>query len=114
MRFTIARYLSTGRSKLWPLKVMSWGAMANPFHKVAYQLSLRSFPDMRCSKCVHAPTLRLAARDQSADANNLVQGMLGKARPESLPYIRIGGVAEVEHPGSRREVRNGFQVPRDD
>ena len=24
MRFTIARYLSTGRSKLWPLKVVSW------------------------------------------------------------------------------------------
>ena len=28
--------------------------------------------------------------------------------------IRIGGVAEVAHPSGCREVRNGFQVPRDD
>jgi hypothetical protein len=42
------------------------------------------------------------------------KGMLGKARPKSLTHIRIGGVAEVEHPGSCRKVRNGFQVPRDD
>jgi hypothetical protein len=56
----------------------------------------------------------MAARHQSADAHNLVERMLGKARPNSRPYIRIGGVAEVEHPRGRREVRNSFEVPDDD
>jgi hypothetical protein len=36
------------------------------------------------------------AGDQSANANNLVQKMLGKIRPEGLPGLRLGRVADTQ------------------
>ena len=70
-----------------------------------------AFACMRCAQSIHAPALRLAARDQSADADDLVEGVLMKAFAERIADFRFGGVAHVEHPRGRCEVAHRFQVP---
>ena len=85
-----------------------------PLGECTDQIGLGSLPYVRCPQGVHAPTLMLAARDQSADADDLVKRVLGKTFAESLPHLRFRCLAEVEHPSGRREVRNGLDVPCDD
>ncbi len=67
-------------------------------HKGAYQLGLGALAYMGRAECINAPALRLAARDQPADANDLMQRMFGKPGPERLADVSLGRLAHVEHP----------------
>ena len=54
------------------------------FHKGADQLGLGALSYVGCAERVNAPALRLAARDNRADAYDLVERVLWEARPKCL------------------------------
>jgi hypothetical protein len=85
--------------------------LANLFDEVAYQLCLGSLANVRRAERVDAPALRLAARDQGANTNDLMKWMLGKSRTKCFPDFNLGRGTQIKHPRSSREIRNGFQVP---
>jgi hypothetical protein len=65
----MARYLRTGRSKLWP-----------------FQVTIRPFPGMGCPKGVNAPAFWLTACDQGTDADDSMKPMFWETGPQGLPH----------------------------
>ena len=54
--------------------------LADFFDEVSDQLSLRSLSGVGCAQRIYAPTFRLSACDQCADACNFMKRVLGEAR----------------------------------
>ena len=63
---------------------------------------------------IHAPTFRLVACYQRANASDLVKRVLGKPWSDSLSYLGFSGVAQVQHTRGCCEVRDSLKVPNDD
>ena len=63
---------------------------------------------MRRAKCINAPALSLAARDQAPDADDLVQGMFGETRAKRAPDISLRFFDHIEH--SRRRGEIGYRL----
>ena len=81
--------------------------LTNLLHKVAYQLGLWTLAYMRSAERINAPTLRLAAGDQRADAHDLMQRMFWEALPERLPDVRFGSVAQIQRCRSASRIARG-------
>ena len=67
--------------------------LANLFDKIAYQLRLGSLAYVRRTERIHPPALKLAARDQRADADDLMERVLSGARVEAVWTARTGDCA---------------------
>jgi hypothetical protein len=59
---------------------------------------------MGSARCVHAQALELPARDQRADACDLVKRVLGEARAERLAHFGLRGASQVKQSGGRRQI----------
>ena len=87
--------------------------LANLLNEVAYQLGFGALAYVGRAERLHAPALGLAARDQSADANDFVERMFGKPWPDRFAYVGVGRVAQVEHTAAAARSGTGLQVPND-
>src|SRR5215471_15390233 len=87
---------------------------ADLFDKVAYQLSLGSFADVGRAEGIYAPALRLTARDQRANASDLMKRILRETRTECFSDLALRRIAQIEHPRRCRKIGHRFQIPNND
>jgi hypothetical protein len=88
--------------------------LPHPFGESLYQFGFGLLAGVRGAQGIDSPALRLTVCHQGTDADDFVQRVFWKARPQTFPHFGFRGRAQIKHSGCGCDVRHYFKVPGND